>query len=253
MSRGGQESLREKVSSAGLWAACVGWSLPVLNTLTVLQSIMPPERVDWLSRVYCRGQVRLLSKRWRPVVHPAIEPDRAYLFLQNHVNHFDHCVLYPATPHFKQGIELAEHFRVPLYGWFMRSRGTIGIERGSISALKAFRRRVEEEVTLGRSILAFPEGTRTLDGRVGEFQLGLFHIARELSLPIVPVAVTGWYEVMHKGSTRIRRGREVTVYCDEPIETAGLRRRDVRALADSTRAVMAARVDASLERETAGD
>jgi 1-acyl-sn-glycerol-3-phosphate acyltransferase len=237
----------DALRSTAMWGASIAWSFPVLNTLTVLQSVARPEAVDWLSRVYCRGQIRLLCKQWRAEVHSAVRPDRPYLFVQNHVNHFDHCVLYPATPHFKQGIELAEHFRVPLYGWFMKSRGTIGIEPGSVAALKEFRLRFEEEVRLGRSILAFPEGTRTLDGRVAPFQPGLFHIARELELPVVPVAVTGWYEVMRKGSTRVRRGDDVTVWVDEPVETKGLRRRDVRALADRVHATVARRVDAYWE------
>jgi 1-acyl-sn-glycerol-3-phosphate acyltransferase len=60
----------------------------------------------------------------------------------------------------------------------------------------------------------------------------------------VPVTVTGMYRVMRKGSYLIRPGYDVTVYCDEPIETAGLTRRDVPALIERVRAVMRARLDA---------
>jgi 1-acyl-sn-glycerol-3-phosphate acyltransferase len=72
----------------------------------------------------------------------------------------------------------------------------------------------------------------------------LFRIAIELGVPVVPVAVTGLYEVLHKGSLVIRPGHEITVFVDEPIETRGLGLDDVAALRDRVRAAISARVDA---------
>ena len=59
----------------------------------------------------------------------------------------------------------------------------------------------------------------------------------------MPVAVTGMYDVMRKGSLIIRPGHTVTVYCEEPIETAGLTEADVPELMRRTREVIAKRVD----------
>ena len=111
--------------SAGLWAAGVAWLAPMMGLQMVLHRTVGPDRMQWVERLYTRGQVALTGSRWRAVVDPAIDPGTPYLFFQNHTNHLDHCAMYAATPHFKQGVELEEHFRYPIYGAFMRSRGTL--------------------------------------------------------------------------------------------------------------------------------
>ncbi|MBW1876217.1 MAG: 1-acyl-sn-glycerol-3-phosphate acyltransferase, partial [Deltaproteobacteria bacterium] len=94
------------------------------------------------------------------------------------------------------------------------------------------------------SILSFPEGHRTVTGHVGTFHDGLFHVAVELGVPVVPVAVTGLYEVLHKGSLIIRPGNEIIVYVEEPIPTDGMTTEDVPALRDRVRNIISARVEA---------
>ncbi len=252
----GPPSWRDRLLSAGLWGIGAGWLTAGMGTMMAAQRVLPPDRIEWLSRLYCRGQVLLTGSRWRAVVHPAVDPETVYMFAQNHTNHFDHVVLYPATPHFKQGMELERHFRYPVYGWFMKQRGTIAVPDRREGRLELLHERCRAEVQRGHSLLVFPEGTRTLDGHVGPFRLGVFEIARRLGIPIVPVAVTGSYEMMRKGSWIIRPGHTITVYVEEPIPTRGLQRKDVPELARRVRAVIAARIDAYWERrqseQTAG-
>ena len=97
---------RETVRSVILWALALAWMVPCLSTLFVLQLFVRPDRLDRINRLYTRGQIALTFSRWRAVVDPAVDPATPYLFAQNHTNHFDHVLLYAATPHFKQGLEL---------------------------------------------------------------------------------------------------------------------------------------------------
>lgn len=235
-------TIGEKAVSVALWAVGVAWIVPVMGALMALQTFRRSDQVEWLNRLYCRGQVALTGSRWRAVVHPDVDPRRQYLFCQNHVNHFDHVTMYRATPHFKQGIELADHFEYPVYGWFMRQRGTIPIQRRGRNTDEV-RERFRQEVAQGHSILAFPEGTRTVDGRVGPFKTGILRIAMEIGLPIVPVAVTGMQEVMRKGSWVIRPGHEVTVWCEKPVETAGRAPDELPQLVEEVRTPIVRRVD----------
>src|SRR4029077_6342486 len=122
--------------SAALWGAGVAWLAPMMALQMALYRAYPPRRLQWLERLYTRGQVALTGSRWRAVVHPAIDPPRQYAFFQNHVNHLDHCTLYCATPHFKQGVELEEHFGYPIYGAYMKSRGTLAVRRGDAGQLR---------------------------------------------------------------------------------------------------------------------
>jgi 1-acyl-sn-glycerol-3-phosphate acyltransferase len=237
-------TLRDKLVSVGLWGAGLAWLVPMLSSMTVLNATVGPDRIEPLSRLYTRTQIALTGSRWRAVVHPDVDPRAQYLFAQNHTNHFDHVLLYGATPHFKQGVELESHFRYPFYGWFMKARGTIPVRPGVAGRTPELLARFREEIARGHSILGFPEGTRTVDGRVGRFRTGLFFIARDLGLPVVPVAVTGAFEMMRKGSYLIRPGHEITVHVEAPIPTRGASDAEVQAIAERARAVVAARVDA---------
>lgn len=236
---------RDHLASAALWGAGLAWLIPMLGGMGVLNgTVLPSHRTEGLNRLYCRGQVALTGSRWRAVVDPAVDPGTPYMFAQNHTNHFDHVALYPATPHFKQGLELESHFKIPFYGWFMKARGTIPVRSGKEGQTPQIMDRMRAEIERGHSILAFPEGHRTLDGRVGPFRRGVFFIARDLGLPIAPVSVTGMYRVMRKGSWLIRPGHTVTVFVDAPIPTAGLPDAAIPELADRVREVVAGRVDA---------
>lgn len=234
----------DKVVSAALWGTAISWMAPMMGAMTALSTVMHPRRFDRLSRVYTRGQIALTGAKWRAIVHPDVDSNASYVFAQNHTNHFDHVLLYNATPHFKQGLELASHFDYPVYGWFMKKRGTIPVMPGKQGQTPEIIERMRDEIARGHSILGFPEGTRTLTGRVGRFRSGIFFIARDLAVPVVPVAVTGAYELMHKGSWVIRPGQELTVWVDKPIPTVGLDDEQVVALAEKTQKIVAARVDA---------
>ncbi len=239
------ERLRDKVVSAALWGAGVSWLLPMLGTMGVLNgTVLPSDRTEFLNRLYCKGQLKLTGCKWKAVVDPAVDPNRPYLFAQNHTNHFDHVALYNATPHFKQGLQLESHFKIPFYGWFMKARGTIPVRPGREGQTPQIMQNMRNEIQKGHSILAFPEGHRTKDGRVGPFRKGVFFIARDLGLPIAPVTVTGMYRVMRKGSWVIRPGQEVTVYVDAPIETAHLTDDEIPDLAQRVHDVVSGRVDA---------
>ncbi|MBX3273147.1 MAG: 1-acyl-sn-glycerol-3-phosphate acyltransferase [Sandaracinaceae bacterium] len=237
-------SALDKVTSAALWAAGLGWLIPALGGLTVVYQLVPSHRIDWAGRLYCKVQIALTGSRWRAEVHPKVDPARQYVFAQNHTNHFDHVLCYNATPHFKQGLELESHFRYPFYGWFMKARGTVPVKKGQRGQTSELTERIGREIAEGRSILSFPEGSRTRTGRVRPFRTGIFFIARDLGVPVVPVAVTGAFDLMRPGSPIIRAGNELTVWVEEPIETAGATDDEIPALAERARAAVARRVDA---------
>lgn len=216
----------------------------MMLTMMILGFLFRADRVDWFSRIYTRGQVLLTGCKYNVSVHPDIRPEGVYLFAQNHTNLLDHVVLYHATPHFKQGVELASHFKIPVYGWFMKSRGTIGVVPRQRKQSKEIMTHIRNELAKKHSILAFPEAHRTLDGRVQRFQRGIFHIARDVELPIVPVAITGWYETSRKGSWIIRPRMTVTVHCLEPIPTAGLTDDELGQVISQTQKTISDVVDA---------
>ena len=241
-------SLLDRVWSTVLWLLGVAWLVPMLILLTTLHWLLPMKLVQYGDRVYIWGQLRLLLCRWRADVHPDVDPDTPYMFMQNHINHFDHVTMYNATPHVKQGLELREHFRYPFYGWFMKARGTIPVDRGRKGQSPRVMAHIRSEVDAGRSILAFPEGTRTTTGHVGTLRRGTFFIARDLGLPIVPVAVTGMYDVMRKGSFLLRPFQTVTVHYCKPIATEGVSDAELSDLVSEVHTALSEHVDRYWEK-----
>jgi len=237
-------TMRTRVVSLLIWLLAGGFMIFALSLFTILYRFRKPDKLQRLERLYCRLQLMLTFNKQSHQVHPGVDPDTQYIFIQNHTSHLDFIAMYDATPHFRQGVELETHFDYPFYGWFMKARGTIPVTKDRKNALQALLAAVRAEIAAGHSILGFPEGHRSLTGRVGRFHDGLFHVAIELGVPVVPVAVTGLYEVLHKGSLLIRPGNEVIVYVEEPIPTTGLTVEDVPWLRDRVRDAIVARVDA---------
>jgi 1-acyl-sn-glycerol-3-phosphate acyltransferase len=108
-------------------------------------------------------------------------------------------------------------------------------------------RRWRDLVTDGLSLIIFPEGTRSADGRVGRFKAGSFMLAIEAGLPVVPLSIAGTRFVMRKGRLTVAPG-DVTLAVHRPIETAGRTEQptidDARALASEVHAIISRRVEA---------
>jgi 1-acyl-sn-glycerol-3-phosphate acyltransferase len=230
--------------SVVLWILGIAWIVPMLVLLTPLHTLFPIGAIQYLDRFYTWGQVRLLLCRWRCTVHPDVDPNQPYIFMQNHTNHFDHVMMYNATGQIKQGLELREHFKYPFYGWFMKARGTIPVDKGRNGQSERVMDHIRSEVDKGHSILAFPEGTRTKTGHVGPLRRGTFFIARDLGIPIVPVTVTGTYDVMQKGSLILRPFKRVTVHYLAPIPTKDITDEALPELIERVQAAMSAPLDA---------
>jgi long-chain acyl-CoA synthetase len=87
--------------------------------------------------------------------------------------------------------------------------------------LKESIHKMAEVVKLGKKILIFPEGTRTLTGNMGDFKKTYAILSAELDIPIVPVAISGAYEAMSSGKKKIKSGSKITVTFLRPVEPAG--------------------------------
>lgn len=236
-----QPSLLDRLVSVLFWTFNGLLFIPISLTLMTLYKVFGADRVDFISRLWVRYQLLAVGLRVKFHVDPAIDSKTPYVFMQNHVNHLDVIACYCATPHFKQGIELAKHFKWPFYGWFMEARGTIGVVKGSSESVK---QGMIEELDRGHSILVFPEGHRTLNGRTKRFKRGIFHITGELGTPIVPVCVVGSFNFMRKGSLVMRPFRTIHVHMMAPIATKGLSTDELENLRDEVRGIIDEKLNA---------
>jgi 1-acyl-sn-glycerol-3-phosphate acyltransferase len=148
--------------------------------------------------------------------------------MANHSSLIDTPALFACLPYQFKIMAKKELFYVPFMGWHLWTSGNFPIERGDAQRTARSVRAIIEGIKAGKSLAAFPEGSRTPDGRLQEFKPGTFKIAVRAGVPIVPVTIRGTYALLPKTTLAPRPGR-VDVFIGRPIPTAGL---DERAVAD---------------------
>jgi len=133
-----------------------------------------------------------------------------------------------------------ELFYVPFMGWHLWTAGNFPVDRSDPRRTAGSLRKVVEGVRGGKSLAVFPDGTRSPDGKLGEFKPGSFKIALRSGVPVVPIAIRGTHQILPKHSLVPRPGK-VEVLIGEPIPTMDLSERDIRTLME--------RVHAAIESE----
>jgi len=163
--------------------------------------------------------------------------DRTFIFVSNHQSIYDIPVIFATLPYQLRIIAKESLGSFPFLGWHLRRNGHLLVDRRNpdrAGILRRWRALVGE----GLSLVIFPEGTRSADGRVGRFKAGSFLLAVEAQLPVVPLSIDGTRHVMRKGRLMTSPGHARLVV-HEPIDTAGLAVSDARQLAERVRDVVA--------------
>jgi len=168
-----------------------------------------------------------------------------YVVVSNHQSIYDIPVLFRNLPFQLRIIAKASLGRFPFLGWHLRRAGHLLVDRSSPDPIRILKR-WEGSVTRGLSLLVFPEGTRSRDGRVARFKGGSFLLAIRAGLPVVPVSVSGSRHVMRKGRLTTCPGL-VRLTVHDPIPTSGLEPsiENARKLAEQARAIIEPDVDES--------
>ena len=164
--------------------------------------------------------------------------------VSNHQSSFDIFVHFAVMPVPIRFLAKTELFKIPLFGTAMRKFGIVEVDRSAgRAAHQAVNQGAAEAMRLGRSLMIYPEGTRSRDGTMLPFKKGAFYIARNLRLPVLPVAITGTRAIWEPGSKLMRSG-SVKVTVMEPISTEGLNLRDIDGLRNQAFAMIAGVVEA---------
>jgi 1-acyl-sn-glycerol-3-phosphate acyltransferase len=132
---------------------------------------------------------------------------RSCIFMSNHVSNLDPPVELPMLPGRSSVLLKKELMNIPILGRAMRMGQFVPVERGSRrESAKASVEAAAEALGSGLHILVYPEGTRSLDGRLSAFKKGPFYLAQETQAPIIPIAISGTQTMMRKGSSAITPG-----------------------------------------------
>lgn len=160
-----------------------------------------------------------------------LDPARPYIFAGNHQSQFDIFALQGYLGFDFRWMAKKELFKVPIFGQGMRVAGYIPVDRShGRKALKSLDEAAKRIVD-GTSVIIFPEGTRSPDGKLHDFKPGAMVLAIKAGVPVVPMAILGTHEVLPKGKLLAKPGR-VEIRVGDPIETSGYTVKQKQELAE---------------------
>ena len=216
---------------------------PVAVALTLVGSaailvLSPFVNPSTLSRVIAGNWARIVA--WitpmpvRVEGRENIDPTTSYVIVSNHQSQFDILVLYGWLGVDFRWVMKQELRSVVGLGAACAAMGHIYIDRSDHQAAIDSINAAREKITNGTSVIFFPEGTRSDDGRLRHFKKGAFRFAIDTGLPLLPVTVDGTCEVLPARRHDLRPGR-VRLVIHEPISTAGLETKDLPQLTEQVR------------------
>ena len=165
-----------------------------------------------------------------------------YIFAANHVSQFDIFALQGYLNIDFRWLAKKELFEIPVFGPAMRTAGYIPVDRSrGRQALQSINE-AAERIAAGTSVIIFPEGTRSKDGKIHPFKAGAMVLAIKAGVPIVPVAISGTYHILPKGSLLAQPG-PITIRIGSPIETKELKNSDKKELAEKLQQEVARMLD----------
>lgn len=159
-----------------------------------------------MGRIWAKMCMAIGGISWEVTGIEHIPKDQTVVFCANHASQVDILALYCALPVSIRFLAKKELFSVPFFGLVMKIAGHIPIDRsGGKAAIKSLID-AAEKIKSGASVVIFPEGTRSRDGKLQPFKAGGIQVALRSGCPIVPVAIAGSYEVLPRDRIWIRPG-----------------------------------------------
>jgi 1-acyl-sn-glycerol-3-phosphate acyltransferase len=228
------------------WWRTVFFLIPAITVYTVtlaslsLLSTLFERRghfAHWCARTWSRLILGTTGVRVHVVGLERLEPGRTYVFVSNHQSIYDIPVLFWSLPYQLRIIAKESLGAVPFLGWHLRRTGHMLVDRSRPDRTRIFGW-ANRLTANGLSLIVFPEGTRSRDGRVNRFKGGSFYLAIEAGLPVVPLSIVGSRHVMRKGRLTVHPGA-IRLIVHDPIDTRGLAGSAPRAFGERVRQVLA--------------
>jgi 1-acyl-sn-glycerol-3-phosphate acyltransferase len=187
------------------------WTL--LNLLVAIAiSIRGQKAIHNVGIFWGKSCLRLAGLKLNVYGAKNIPVNQPVVYVSNHQSNFDIPILYAGLPLQFRWLAKQELFKIPLFGIAMKRSGYIPIDRRdrrkTMQSMNAAAKRIQE----GASVIIFPEGTRSPNGKLQSFKKGALLLAIKAKVPIVPVTIRGSYQVQKKNSLRIHSSQPEVIF-----------------------------------------
>lgn len=187
----------------------------------------------WWARIFCLLTLVKVEVRGRD----KISKGQSYVFVANHQGAYDIFSIYGYLGHNFRWMMKKSLEKIPFVGYSCKVSGHIFVDNSSPTAIRNTMETAEKRLAGGMSVVVFPEGARTLDGKMHRFKRGAYVLATEFNLPVVPITIDGAYKVMPRTAKLPRPGR-IILTIHNPI-VAGADGHDLAELMEQSRAAIA--------------
>ena len=214
------------------WFGAIAIVAPLLIALVV---ITKNENLLYTPvRLFIRAGLAMAGVRVEVTGVERLVPNQTYIFTPNHQSFIEVplCVTYLNRNIAYLGKK--EIFKYPIFGYGIRLIGAVPVDRSNTTAAVESARLATENLRRGKSYVVYPEGTRSPDGRLGQFKKGAFIMAIDAGVPVVPVSISGATEIMPKAQIKVFPST-VRITIHEPISTEGYSKENISELMKLTR------------------
>ncbi|MBL7013943.1 MAG: 1-acyl-sn-glycerol-3-phosphate acyltransferase [Candidatus Marinimicrobia bacterium] len=214
-----------------VWTIILGGGGAVLSIFSRKGThVMHWVAVTWSKIILWSGNIQYSISGLEKISH-----HQPYFFTGNHSSGFDIPLAYATIPNKMVSIAKIELKKIPIFSQALSAGGHIFVDRSqhdkAIESLEKAKKSLKSDP---RSILLFPEGTRSVDGEIKPFKRGGIVMAIQMGIPIVPVAFCGTYQLLTKGKWNIKE-TSIEAVLGSPIATENLDVKDRRIIASQIR------------------
>jgi 1-acyl-sn-glycerol-3-phosphate acyltransferase len=192
-----------------------------------------------IARLWASSLLRLALSPVTVIGLERIRLGQPAVYVSNHLSYFDTPVLFAKLPFQFRILAKSGLWKVPFIGWYLNRSGQVPVDSKDNRSMIASLGRGVAALRSGMPLVLFPEGSRTPDGDLQNFQSGAAFMAIKAGVPVVPIALVGTYELLPIHTYHLTP-RPLFAVIGDPIPTAGLTTRDASALTARLHAAIAA-------------
>lgn len=228
------EALKSILIWIGVAMLIIVW-LPMLAISRLFDRDPANYRTGRLFRLLGKSISRI-NPNWNITIsgHLNIDDRNPYVIVCNHLSQAD-IPLISNLPWEMKWVAKKELFDTPVIGWMMKLAGDISVDR------KAYNRKKKTLDTAGAylskkcSVIFFPEGTRSRNGRLNRFTTGAFELAIQEGVPVLPMVIDGTQNCLPKKSWKFGTAKHIKLKVMSPVPTNGLSRQEIDKLTEEVR------------------
>ena len=189
----------------------------------IIFSIIPnsEDRIHKMANLWAKILLLISNTKVEVIGSENILHGKPQIFMANHQSDFDILIVLGHVPGQFRWIAKKELFNIPIFGAAMKTAGYIEIDRNNHEKAMQSMDEAALRIREGKSVMTFPEGTRSRDGEIKAFKQGAFHLAIKSGVPIVPISIIGSGRIMPKRSVRIKPG-QIKLVIGEPIDVKSI-------------------------------